>query len=55
MAKRKLARKSGSPSSAKAREILHHGTVRGKPLTEKQRGFMGARASGQPRKKKWSR
>lgn len=30
----------------KAREILHDGTVHGHPLTKKQRGFMGARASG---------
>jgi len=32
----------------KAREILRHGEVRGKKLTKKQRGFMGARASGSP-------
>lgn len=39
-------------SAGKAREILHHGEVHGKKLTEKQRKFMGARASGQPVKKK---
>ena len=32
----------------KAKTILHDGTVHGKPLTAKQRKFMGARASGQP-------
>ena len=35
--KKKLAPK-------KAKEILHHGSVHGKPLTEKQRKFMGAHA-----------
>lgn len=35
-------------SSGKAREILHHGEVKGHPLTDKQRRFMGARASGMP-------
>ena len=39
------------PSPAKAREILHDGTVRGHKLTAKQRGFMGARASGKPMKR----
>lgn len=33
-------------SRTKAREILHDGTVHGKPLTAKQRRFMGAAASG---------
>ena len=41
-----------SPSPAKARKILHDGSVRGKPLTPKQRGLMGARASGKPVKRK---
>lgn len=36
---------------AKAREILHHGEVRGHRLTEKQRRFMGVKASGQPVKR----
>ena len=35
----------------KARKILKHGTVHGKPLTERQRKFMGARAAGLRRKK----
>jgi hypothetical protein len=30
----------------KARKILHHGTVRGRPLTEAQRRLFGAKASG---------
>jgi|SRR5215470_1506473 len=30
----------------KARTILHHGKVRGRKLTEKQRRYFGARASG---------
>jgi hypothetical protein len=34
----------------KARQILHDKEVRGHPLTEKQRGFFGARASGYPEK-----
>lgn len=48
-------RKRGSPSRAKAREILSHGTVHGKPLTEAQRGFMGARASGAPMRRRRKR
>ena len=35
----------------KAREILKHGSVHGKPLTKKQKGFFGARAGGARRKK----
>ncbi len=35
----------------KAKEILKHGEVRGKKLTERQRGFFGARAGGVPIKK----
>lgn len=42
-----MARKA-SLSKAKARKILHDGSVRGKSLTKAQRGFMGARASGKP-------
>ena len=41
-------RKRGMPSKAKAMEILSHGEVKGHALTEAQRGFMGARASGEP-------
>ncbi|MFY7870227.1 MAG: hypothetical protein ACOVQN_12020 [Exiguobacterium sp.] len=33
-----------SVSPAKAREILHHGSVHGHPLTRAQRGFFGARS-----------
>jgi len=33
-------------TKAKANLILHEGEVRGHPLTKKQRGFFGARASG---------
>jgi hypothetical protein len=36
----------------KAHKILRHGEVRGHALTKKQRGFFGARASGQPTKRK---
>jgi hypothetical protein len=28
----------------KAKKILKHGKVRGKPLTKKQKGFFGARS-----------
>ncbi len=38
-------------TKAKAKKILKHGSVRGKKLTEKQRGFFGARAGGARRKK----
>ena len=34
----------------KAKDILSHGEVRGHPLTDKQRRYMGARASGLPEK-----
>lgn len=39
-------------SREKAKEILRHGEVRGKPLTKKQEGFFGARAGGVPVKRK---
>ena len=45
MAKKKLTRK-------KARKILRHGSVRGKKLTKKQKGFFGARAGGAPRRRR---
>ena len=38
-------------SKAKAKEILEHGTVHGKALTKKQKGFFGARAGGAPVKR----
>ena len=37
---------------AKAGKILKDRSVRGKKLTNKQRGFFGARASGKPVKRK---
>lgn len=40
MSKQKASK--GRPSPAKAREILHDGTVHGKSITAKQRRFMGA-------------
>ena len=36
---------------AKANLILHEGEVRGHPLTKKQGGFFGSRASGKPVKR----
>ena len=39
-------------TKAKAKLILHEGKVHGKKLTEKQRKFMGAKASGTRMKKK---
>ena len=39
-------------TTAKAKTILREGEVRGHKLTEKQKGFFGARAGGQPVKKK---
>jgi hypothetical protein len=41
-----------APTKEKARKVLRHGSVRGKKLTKRQRGFFGARASGEPRKTK---
>ena len=38
----------GNLTAAKARKILHDKEVKGHLLSEKQRGFFGARASGQP-------
>lgn len=32
----------------KAEKILHEGVANGRPLTERQRRFFGARASGAP-------
>jgi len=34
-------------TTAKAKKILKHGEVHGKPLTKKQKAFMGAVAGGQ--------
>jgi hypothetical protein len=38
--------KKKTVSAAKARKILKDGTIRGKPLTTKQRRYFGAIASG---------
>ena len=35
-----------TPTKVKAKKILKHGTVRGKPLTKKQKRYMGAVAGG---------
>jgi len=37
---------------AKAKKILRDKSIRGKPLTQKQKGFFGARAGGQPARRK---
>ena len=37
-------------TKTKAKKILKHGSVRGKKLTKKQRGFFGARAGGKRKK-----
>jgi hypothetical protein len=42
----------GKLTKAKAKKILEDKEVKGHPLTEKQRKFFGARASGQPVKRK---
>jgi len=36
----------------KAKKILKDGSVRGKKLTKKQRGFFGAKAAGKKRRTK---
>ncbi len=38
-------------TKTKAKEILRHGEVHGKPLTKKQKGFFGAMAGGAKRKR----
>lgn len=43
-----MAGRKGGPSKEKAKKILKHGSVHGKKLTKKQKGFMGARAGGAP-------
>jgi hypothetical protein len=45
-----MPKKGKKLSKAKARKILSHGNVHGKALTKKQRGYMGAKASGKARK-----
>ena len=39
----------------KAAKILKHGSVRGRKLTKKQKGFFGARAGGEPVRRKTTR
>lgn len=53
--KRKSRSKGSIPTKAKAKEILRHGEIGGKPLTKKQKGYFGARAGGQPVRRKTSR
>lgn len=45
-------RKSCPVSPAKARKILRDGSIRGKPLTKKQRGLFGMCAGKSKKKKK---
>ena len=42
-------------ATRKAKEILKDGSVRGRPLTTKQKRFFGARAGGAPVKPKRSK
>jgi len=44
--------KSSVPTKAKAKKILRHGEIGGKPLTKRQKGFFGARAGGAPKSRK---
>lgn len=44
-----LMKKKG-PSKEKAKKMLEHGEVKGKPLTQPQRGLMGALARGKSKK-----
>lgn len=39
-------------TQAKAKKILKHGSIRGRPLTKKQRGLFGARAGGKRARKR---
>ena len=43
--------KSAQVSEEKAKEIMRHGEVHGKPLSRRQKGFFGARAGGAPVKR----
>jgi hypothetical protein len=48
-----MRKAKGRPvSKAKARTILHDKEVRGHPLTDRQRRFFGAVASGAPPKRR---
>jgi hypothetical protein len=44
----KRSPKGASVAPEKAKQILRDKEVRGHPLTEKQKGFFGARAGGAP-------
>lgn len=44
----KRASRGSAVAPEKAKEILKDGSVRGNPLTGKQKGFFGARAGGAP-------
>lgn len=45
----KIALPGSNPlTPEKAKTILEEGQVRGKPLTDKQKGFFGAVAAGEP-------
>ncbi len=44
-------KKKSLPTQGKAKEILHDGSVRGKPITTKQRGLMAIIATGVTPKK----
>ena len=41
-----MPKRKSTVSTAKAKKILKDREVRGKPLTDKQKGFFGARAGG---------
>lgn len=45
-------RQNGGPSPEKAAEILHDGTIRGKPITDRQRKYFGAIMSAAQKAKK---
>lgn len=44
--------KKATVSKGKAREILRHGEVGGRPLSKRQKGFFGSRAAGLPVRRK---
>ena len=43
---------AGKVTQKQAKEIRREGEIGGKPLTKKQKGFVGARAGGAPDKSK---
>ena len=46
-----LPKKKSLPTQDKAKEILHDKTIRGKPITDKQRGLFGIIVAGRVPKK----